>query len=186
MLDLELQAAHLDAPLVRWGRERRKSRMTGTWHFYTADYRFEGLWLRPEGVVNSGCSAAAEPNFSVEPQTPRAVALWQVFRKRWLGRFWQDHGVRLWVDLNVAPEHADLAFLGVPRGWRSYCTRGSASTEAEHERAREHAGQEPRFVVYGGGRASRELARSRGWVWIPEESDAVRGRTWDEEKAPQA
>ena len=182
VLDLAQQATILDAPFARWGRERRKSRMRGTWHFYTDDYRFAALWGRPQAVVNSGCVAAVEPNFSVHEQTPRAVALYKTFQKRYLARLWQEHGVRVLVDLNVAPEHAALNLLGVPAGWRSYATRGNSgqleAIELEYEAAASRAGCAPLFVVYGGGKAVRALSERRGWIWMPEEADTVRERQW--------
>lgn len=180
-LRLDRQAELVDLPFARWGRETRKSRMRGTWHFYTDDYRFSAVWSRPQVVVNSACVAAVEPNFSVHAQTPAAVALWQTYRKRWLARWWQEEGIRVLVDLNVAPEHADLNLLGVPGGWRAFATRGSAHDLArldeEYATATQVAGASGpvTFVVYGGGAAVGEHAAARGWLWFPEEADAVRG-----------
>lgn len=181
-LRLDRQAGVIDLPFSRWGRETRKSRMRGTWHFYTDDYRFSRLWSRPQDLVNSACVAAVEPNWSVHAQTPPAVALWQTYRKRWLARLWQEHGVRVLVDLNVAREHAETNLLGVPAGWRSFCTRGSvarlAELDEEYAAATRVAGDRGKvpvlLVVYGGGEAVAERCRSRGWLWMPEEADAVR------------
>lgn len=176
-LRLDRQAECVDLPFSRWGRETRKSRMRGTWHFFTDDARFSAVWSRPQVVVNSSCVAAVEPNFSVHAQTPRAVALWQTYRKRWIGRFLQEHGIRILVDLNVAEEHADTNLLGVPRGWRSFATRGGgdpARLDREHARAAELAGADPLLVVYGGGRLTEEHCRARAFLWFPEEADAVR------------
>lgn len=175
---LDRQAGVLDLPFTRWGRGCRKSRMRGTFHFYTDDYRFSRLWGRPQDLVNSACVAVVEPNWSVHAQTPPAVALWQTYRKRWLARFWQEQGVRVLVDLNVAEEHCDRNLLGVPAGWRSFATRGSASRlgrlEQEHEVAlRVASSSDILFVVYGGGAAVGELARDRGWTYFGEERDEV-------------
>lgn len=179
LLDPELQAGALDMPFARWGRERRKARMSGTWHFYTDDSRFSALWCRPLALINSGCVATVEPNFSVAPDAPRAMALWQTYRKRHLARLWQEYGVRVLADLNVAAEHAGLNMLGIPPGWRSYCTRGyndhAADLDRQYALATDRAGGgRVLFVVYGGGRVVRELAAARGWVHHPEEQDEVR------------
>lgn len=186
LLDLAQQASVLEAPFTRWGREKRKSRMRGTWHFYTEDRKFAPLWARPYVMLNSGAVATVEPNFSVHEQTPRAVALYRTFQKRYLARLWQEHGLRVMVDLNVSPVHADLNLLGVPRGWRSYATRGAtdrmAETEREYRLACDRAGTERIvFVVYGGGRRVCEAARSNAWLWFPEEADLVGGRAWAKE-----
>lgn len=180
VLRLDLQATQLDLPFRRWGRDVRKSRMNGTWHMYTEDYRFSRLWLRPTDLTNSGCVSSVEANFSVTPDTPYALALYQTYRKRWLARTWQDLGsVRIFVDLNVAKEHRDTNMLGVPNGWKAYCNRGSmhrlGELVEEYELACERAGSSsPLYVVYGGGAAVQELAMRRGWIWHPEESDSVR------------
>lgn len=180
-LRLDRQATTLDLPVARWGRERRKSRMRGTWHFYTGDERFARLWTRPADLINSGCVAAVECNYSVHAQTPRAVALWATYRKRWLARTWQEQGVRVLVDLNVAVEHATVNLLGVPYGWASFATRGSVERlgdlGAELELARTISGTPvPLLVVYGGGKAVTARCQQLGLVWIPEAQDEERGR----------
>ena len=179
-LRLDMQAQGLVPPFARWGRERRKSRMRGTWHFYTADARFARLWSRPQDVLTSACFGLVEPNWSVSEDSPRAVALWATYRKRWLARTWQEHGVRVLVDLHVAPGHARDNLLGVPRGWRAFATRGSSRTVddllAEVELAEDRADAPINLVVYGGARPIRELCEARGWLWMPEEADVVRGR----------
>jgi Domain of unknown function (DUF4417) len=185
VLRLDMQADRLDAPFVRWGRERRKSRMRGTWHFYTDDYKFARLWQRPADLIRSGCVAAAEPNFSVHAQTPKALALYATYRKRYLARSWQEvGGVRILVDLNVAWEHWRTNLVGVPIGWRSYCTRGSVDRldvlDLEHGIARMRAASDDvLFVVYGGGKAVQARCQERQWNWTPEEADAVREVPWD-------
>lgn len=174
---LERQADLVDVPFSRWGRESRKSRMHGTWHFYTDNAKFSAVWSRPQVVTNSACVAIVEPCFPVTAQTPYALALYQTYRKRWLARFWQDHGIRVYVDLGVAEEHAETNLIGVPRGWRAYAARGGGDPsrlDREHGLARSVAGAEPLFIVYGGGRLTKEHCQIRGWTWFPEEAEAVR------------
>lgn len=189
VLDLAAQATILDSPFTRWGREKRKSRMRGTWHFYTEDRKFSPLWSRPYVMLNSGAVATVEPNFSVHEQTPRAVALYKTFQKRYLARLWQENGLRVIVDLNVSPAHADLNMLGVPAGWRSYATRGATERigdiEQEHRCACDRAGTDRiLFIVYGGGRLVREACQANAWLWFPEESDIVKGKPWAREAEP--
>lgn len=180
-LDLRKQADALDLPITRWGSiSRHNARMPGTWHFYTDDYKFDALWDDPTPVVNSGCVNVIEPNFSTGQQMARAVALWGVFRKRWLARWWQSQGVRIFVDLNVEPQFHDLNLLGVPTGWRSYATRGDLDLiEQDYAVACEHAGTDDLlFVVYGGPKALKTLCVERGWIWLPEDAQVKEGR-WD-------
>jgi len=179
-LDIALQADFLELPLTKWGDKSRKGVMRGTYHFYTEDYKFDALWKKPLGLINSQCVAIVEPNFSTNEQMPQAVGLWSIYRKRWLARYAQSYGVKVWADLTVAPKFAELNLLGVPNGWGSYCTRAlDKQVEliiADYEIAREHAGQEPHFLVYGGGKQSQALCKERGWQWLPENMDVKNKR----------
>ena len=182
LLDIRKQAQFVDAPIVRWGTGSRAYRHNGgTCMFYTDDYRFTALWTDPSPVVNAQFVNVVEPNFSIYRNMPRCGALWQVFRKRWLARYWQDMGMRLFVDLNVPPWAQEFNFLGVPQGWRAYMTRGATDlpdeTVTEYEIARTHAGTDDLlFVVYGGGKQIKALCQARGWVWVPEVTDTRKGR----------
>lgn len=172
-LDPALQATTLGLPLEIWGETTRRKRMNGTWAFYTDDYRFEALWDDPAPVVNTRCANAVEPNFTTGRQMPPAVALWSIYRKRWIARWWQVCGIRIFVDMNVSKRFYDLNFLGVPKGWKAYATRGYSdqldATLEEYALACQHADSESiTFVVYGGGRATQELCQQRGLIWIDE------------------
>jgi hypothetical protein len=173
VLDLRYEAVFVDLPVRTWGSTSRNQKMPGTWHFYTDDYRFSALWTDPSPLINSLCVAAVECNFTTSEQMPAAVAIYRTYQKRWLARFWQAHGVRVFVDLNVAPEWYDLNLQGVPRGWRAYMTRGYAdrldSLDNEYCLACERAGTEDiLFAVYGGGKPVAEWCRSRGVIHVPE------------------
>ena len=182
LLRLDLQADAVDLPVVQWGTVRRTRPMTGTWSFYVDDYRFNRLWQDPSAVLNSACINVVEPNFSVGLNTPRAVALYQIYRKRWLARLWQEfRGIRVFVDLNVARRYAQENLLGVPPGWRAYATRGSSryldDLDFEYGLACEKRGNEDiLFVVYGGNRETQKHAQARGWIWLMEQQDAMKNR----------
>ena len=182
LLDINMQALSIDQPCAVWGVAERTANMNGTWLFYTEDYRYEAIWTDPSGVVNTGCVNAAEPNFSCYSNMPPAVAMWQIYRKRWIARWWQSMGVRIIVDLNVAPTHYALNRLGIPAGWRTFATRGYSNRldecHAEYQQACEIAGDgvTPLFVVYGGGQAVKDECKSKGWLWIPEAQDRRKGR----------
>lgn len=172
----------LVAPFTPWGAGgSRKRRMTGTYHFYTDDYRFEALWKDPTPVIKSGCVAVVEPNFSCYTEMPPAVALWHVYRKRWLARYWQMFGIRVFVDLNVATPHVGTNLYGVPDGWRSWATRGYTARlgqlDEEFDTAQMVAEtRDILFLVYGGGKAVRQKCIENQWLWIMEDRDRAKGR----------
>jgi hypothetical protein len=172
-LDLDYQALSLPEPIIKWGAIARKGVMPGTWHFYTDDYKFTALWKNPATVVNTRCSTVVEPNFSTNPAMPRAVVLRGIYRKRWLARYWQSQGIRVFVDLNVEPEFDDLSLLGVPRGWRAYATRwlesyGERDIPTQYERAKQHAGTDILFLVIGGRVDAASMCEYYGWSHLVE------------------
>jgi len=180
LLDINLQASALDLPFETWGASERKRRMPGTWHFYTEDYRYEALWRDPSPILNTQCVNIVEPNWSCYIQMPPAVALWQIYRKRWMARWWQSYGVRVFADLNVAEVHYSLNLLGIPKGWKAWATRGyterMSSTEKEYQMAVEHAGTPSiLFVVYGGGKQVKQMCQSNGWLYFGEQEDNKNG-----------
>lgn len=177
-LRVELQAEGLDGPLVPWGTRRRGAPMRGTWHFYVDDYRFARLWERPELLVDTDATAVVEPNWTVVDQTPMAVAIALTYRKRWLARWWQDRGLRVWVDLNVSLEHRELNLLGVPADWRAFATRGYESRpEAILGDLEPVADRRPIVLVYGGGPKVREIVERIGALHVPDDQSEVRDRT---------
>jgi hypothetical protein len=156
-----------------WGAASRRSRTFGTVGFYVDDYRFTHLWANPRAVPASGAVAAIEPNFSVVEASPRAVAVWATYRKRWLARYWQQAGLRIWVDLCTA--HHDIALLGVPDGWRSFATRAFDARiddlDDELELARTFH-DDATLLVYSGGKAVREWCQAHDALHVPDPASA--------------
>lgn len=169
-----MQPRGLELPVNRWGATARKCRIENcTYHFYTDDYRFEGLWRDPTGPINAGARACVEPNFSTNGEMPRAVALWYVYAKRWLAKFWQTHGIEIWVDLAMTERYRDIALLGVPHEYKAYATYTYTKgydddwLYKQHEMAVKHSGDDIMLWVYGGEEHTEQLCRENGWLWTP-------------------
>lgn len=181
LLRLDRQAQTIEHPVVRWGSTKRKTKVNGTIHFYTDDVKFATIWDKPRDLLLSGCPVAIEPNYTIVSTTPRAVAVWAIYRKRWLARLWQQAGVLTVVDLNLG-NHDDLALLGVPDGWGAYATRCHADAtdnldrvKQQHKQASDRCGGKPHlFAVFGGGMKMKTLCSQEGWVWIQEDAQAHR------------
>ncbi len=181
LLDNNLQADELALPLTRWGEIGRTKKMKGTYHFYTDDYKFNTLWKDPRNLTKSECTAIIEPNCSTNDDMPVAVGLWGIYRKRWLARYAQTFGIKVWVDLNVVEKFIKYNLFGIPQGWRTFATRGLDKyidfIEKDYAIAREIAAPKgPRFLVYGGGQKVRNLCQSRGFDWYPENIHVKEGR----------
>ncbi|MDR2586372.1 MAG: DUF4417 domain-containing protein [Prevotellaceae bacterium] len=152
---LEKQAGKLLLPLVGYGSVRRQS-LAQTVHFYVDDYRFDNIWKNPAKILNGKIVAAVEPNTSVFDTTPLAYGLQQIYKKRWIARYWQECGLLVYADLNVSPKFYDYNRLGIPQGYNAFFTRGYAEQldclKSELEIARDISGLKvPNIIVYGGG-----------------------------------
>lgn len=168
--DMRPQAGLL-LPCDGWGALSRRRRGVELWHFYTSDYRFENVWNNPDVIIRTGCTEIIEPNFSIYDTTPRAQALWQIYRKRWLGRYFQDRGVRVWADLNVSPAHSRDNILGIPQGYDAFATRATDDRAAdllfEIETARHLSGKSvPNMLVFGGGPRVAEICLQAGVIHV--------------------
>lgn len=178
-LDLNMQAEYVEAPVKMWGQNTRRHKFTGTYGFYVKDYKFTALWKHPDSLLKTGCSVAIEPNFSTSNDMPRIIALYGIFQKRWIARFWQMYGVRIIVDLNISQKFLERdALLGVPAGWGSFATRAQRGTNELlskiYEIAYQKARGKPRlFLVYGGGQKVQTLCQEQGWLWIPEQMSFI-------------
>jgi len=179
ILDVTKQAEYVEAPVKMWGQTTRRQKHSGTFGFYVRDYKFSALWKHPDTLINSGCSVVIEPNFSTSQDMPEAIAIYRIFQKRWLARFWQAYGIRTIVDLNVAEKFLRLNLLGVPAGWSSFATRAQRGTNhlivKMYQLAQEKAGSKPKlFMVYGGGQYVLNLCRENGWLHIPEQMKIIK------------
>lgn len=171
-------------PIAPWGAYARSQRKAATFHFYVDDYRFNNIWLHPEKLILTGCQECVEPNFSLYDTTPIAYGLQNLYKKRWIARWFQECGVRVWVDLHVSGKFRELNKLGVPAGYNAFATRGVADGPElildELEVAREISGlPAPNMIVYGGGRRVREICQSNNLLYV--EQHMVRMRKAREE-----
>lgn len=176
-LDSDFQPRDLPLPFEPWGSKSRSASTFGSYHFYVEDSKFEALWKSPEKILKTGVTCVVEPNFTITADSPRAFAIWQIYRKRSLSVFWQQHGIDIFVDLNVPDSFLDICLLGVPLGWRSFSTRGYADLPDSDLLDKWHIAQEhsslkkPLFIVYAGGKRSQQLAARYGWKYF----DTYRG-----------
>lgn len=168
---LEQQAGKLELPFSAWGAETRQKKGISTYHFYVDDYRFENIWKDPTKVLLSGCKQLVEPNLSLFDTTPVAWGLQQIYKKRWISRYFQECGIKIYADLNVAQKFYEYNQMGIPEGYNAFFTRGYSERleylKAEHEIARRISGKDiPNLLVYGGGKDVRDYCVKNSLVYV--------------------
>lgn len=158
-------------PFSGWGTDTRLKKGIQTYHFYMEDYRFTNIWNDPVKPLQSGCSELVEPNFSLFDTTPVAYGLQLIYMKRWIARFWQECGAKVYADLNVARKFYEYNKLGIPQGYNAFATRGYADREEylkqEIDIARQISGlDKPNMIVYGGGERIKELCVQNNVLYV--------------------
>ncbi|HWQ19236.1 MAG TPA: DUF4417 domain-containing protein, partial [Methanotrichaceae archaeon] len=184
-LSLKYQATQMTLPFVKWGELSYKKPHGGIWNFYVYDSKFESIASEPHKPLMAKPSALVEINYSTFIESPAALVLGDIFFKRWTSRYWQSKGANIIVDLYVVNRFTKMNLIGVPKGWKSYCTRGVTPHEStdgleiikrDWEIACQHseaAEEDIFFVVYAGGKAVQEYCADKGWHWIPERMQAI-------------
>ena len=170
-LRLDMQAGKVILPLAPWGADSRLRKDISTYHFYVEDYRFEAIWKDPTKVLMSGVQALVEPNLSLFDTTPVAYGLQQIYKKRWIARYFQECGIKVYADLNVSRKSQEYNKLGIPEGYNAFFTRGYAdrisTLEEEIEIARQISGLDnPNLIVYGGGAKVHEVCAKHNLVYV--------------------
>lgn len=168
---LEQQAGRLELPLSPWGANSRLRKDVTTYHFYVDDYRFEALFKDPIKLMTSGCKAVVEPNCSCHDQTPIAWGIQLIYKKRWLSRYFQECGIKVYADLNVSHKFIEYNKMGIPKGYNAFFTRGldgwMESLKSDLQVAQEISGLEkPNLIVYGGGEEIQEFCRQKGLLYV--------------------
>lgn len=88
-------------------------------HFFLDDYQFERLWAQPDSYLDRLRSFACvcTPDFSIYTDFPKAVQLYNHFRKHWLGAYWQQCGITVIPTISWSDEGSfEWCFDGEPVG----------------------------------------------------------------------
>jgi hypothetical protein len=167
--------------------------------FYVPDWRFESVWAQAVRTVSTlhaaGLAAVVAPDFSMWRDDPLCVQLWNLYRSRWVARYWQEAGINVIPNLQFADHRThEFAFAGMPThapvmavecrtlaresaadlgGRRRARARGPASSTAAHLRRcrtpRMDRAQRP------GSRDGADLPRSE-LIYLGAVTDGARSR----------
>ena len=88
-------------------------------HFFIDDYQFQRLWTQPDTYIPmlSKFDALMTPDFSTYTDYPKAIQIYNHYRKHWLGAYWQKHGFTVIPTISWSDESSiDWCFDGEPVG----------------------------------------------------------------------
>lgn len=92
--------------------------------FFTEDRKFEAIFPDPSKFTirmkKLGVIGACMPDFSIWNGCPHAFEIWQIYRARWVARYWQEAGIRIIVGFALAnmddTDRFNLKCWGIPEG----------------------------------------------------------------------
>lgn len=88
-------------------------------HFYVDDYQFERIWNAPEKYVDllKEYECILSPDFSLYMDMPMPMKIWNIYRSRQIGAYYQSRGIRVIPTLSWAEDATfEFCFLGIPEG----------------------------------------------------------------------
>lgn len=104
-------------------------------HFFLHDYQFERVWKYPDRYTDclSKFAFVLSPDFSPYADIPKALKVFNIYRKMWCGRYWQEHGMKViptitWGNdedlewcLEGVPKHSTIAISTMGEGrWANF------------------------------------------------------------------
>ena len=88
-------------------------------HIYIDDYQFERVWNNPEKYIEvlMDYDCILSPDFSLYLDMPMPMKIWNIYRSRQIGAYYQGHGIRVIPTISWAePETFEFCFQGIPKG----------------------------------------------------------------------
>lgn len=88
-------------------------------HFYIDDYQFERVWNYPEKYVDTllNYDCILSPDFSLYIDMPTPMKIWNVYRSRQIGAYYQSQGIKVIPTVSWAEaESFEYCFRGISKG----------------------------------------------------------------------
>lgn len=88
-------------------------------HFYVDDYQFERVWNYPEKYVDvlAEYDCILSPDFSLYMDMPMPMKIWNIYRSRQIGAYYQSQGIKVIPTISWAEaETFEFCFQGIPEG----------------------------------------------------------------------
>ena len=88
-------------------------------HFYVDDYQFERIWNYPEKYIDvlKQYECILTPDFSLYLDMPMPMKIWNIYRSRLIGQYFQSRGIKVIPTISWAEEETfKFCFKGIPKG----------------------------------------------------------------------
>lgn len=104
-------------------------------HFFLDDYQFNRVWTDPDKYIDllKQFSYVMSPDFSLYTDFPKALQIYNHYRKHWLAAYWQENGIRVIPTICWSDKESFLwCFDGEPKN--STVAISSVGTQNNKER----------------------------------------------------
>lgn len=140
--------------------------------FYTYDTYFEGWWEQPAfytaKVLNMGIKYVVVPDFSFYTDTPTALHIYNTYRAQWMGRYFQEAGLklipRLQFSVGDGGKSMDFCMAGIPvnppvlaQSVQNTNNREENKASIDNTIKALQTLQPTQWLVYGGNPAVRQI-----------------------------
>ena len=88
-------------------------------HFYVDDYQFERVWNYPEKYIDVliEYDCILSPDFSLYMDMPMPMKIWNIYRSRQIGAYYQSKGIKVIPTISWAEADTfEFCFQGIPKG----------------------------------------------------------------------
>lgn len=100
---------------------KTNKKQTGTTgiQFFLDDYQFERVWNEPSRYAKylKQFGAVLSPDFSLYTDFPKAIQIYNHYRKHWCAKYWQENGITVIPTIAWSDEDSyEWCFDGEPQG----------------------------------------------------------------------
>lgn len=88
-------------------------------HFYVDDYQFERVWNKPQDYTSIlyDYDCILTPDFSLYLDMPMPMKIWNTYRSRFIGAYYQNEGITVIPTISWAePATYEFCFKGIEKG----------------------------------------------------------------------
>ena len=109
----------IPAELIGFNYAKTSKRKDVGIHFYVDDYQFERIWNAPEKYTDilAEYDCILSPDFSLYMDMTMPMKIWNVYRSRQIGAYYQSKGIKVIPTISWAEAATfEFCFQGIPKG----------------------------------------------------------------------